>query len=343
MKISVIMPTLDSAKYIATSLDGLAAQTFEDFEVTAVDSGSMDGTIHVLRSYGKKGLPVRVILSPGVSPALARNVGIENSLGDYIAFCDSDDMMKPEMLKILYETAITNSSDIAVCDFDMIYPDRTIEGFARLTGEQYNLPGYGIVDYYYKFCAAPKPNNYVWSRLYKRKFLTENNIRFPSVRYSEDHLFNLFALFNSPRIAHIRQSLYCYTQRDDSAMRKHIRQTNHGLLFLEGFKSAAESLTHQELRISEPILAIYAYTRVKSILFYAWQAKLPEAEILQAISAFVSDDLVKKHLSFCIDRGYISRYCSLHGFSSEWKNTVQSMLRACLDKTALPDMSEKFA
>lgn len=343
MKISVVMPTLNSAKHIKTSLDGLAAQTFKGFELVAVDSGSTDGTADIIRPYSEKKISVRIIFTPGLSPALARNIGIENTMGDYIAFCDSDDYMKPDMLNNLYETARVENADIAVCDFDMAYPDRTIVNFARMSDECLELSGSGITDYYYKFCAAPKPNNYVWSRLYRRGFLRSGNIRFPGTRYSEDHLFNLSALFKTPRVAHISQSLYRYMQHDDSAMRKHIRRTNHGLLFLEGFNKAAEALTDADIGISEPILAIYAYTRVKSILFYAWQAKLPPEDIQNAISVFTSDETVKRHLSLCTECDYIERYCRIHGFSNKWKNTVCAMLRACINNMELPDMSGVFA
>jgi glycosyltransferase involved in cell wall biosynthesis len=337
------MPTLNSAKHIAASLDSLTAQTLKDTEIVAADSGSTDGTADVLRSHNVKGLPVRAVSAPGLPPALARNAGIENASGDYIAFCDSDDMMKPDMLKTLYETAAADNADIVVCDFDIVYPGRTIKSFSRLSDEKFELSGGKIADYYYRFCAAPKPNNYVWSRLYKRKFLEDNNLRFPNVRYSEDHLLNLSALFKSPRITHVGKSLYCYVQHEDSAMREHIRRTNHGLLFLDGFKKAAETLADKDSDISEPILAIYAYTRVKSILFYAWQAGLPEAEILGAISVFAADGDVKKSLSCCLERDYIGRYCRIHDFSAEWENAVRTMLRACIDGAAMPDMSGVFA
>jgi glycosyltransferase involved in cell wall biosynthesis len=343
VKISVIMPTLNSAKYLKASLDSLAAQTFKEFEVLAIDSGSTDETMDIFHSYGNGGVSARLISAPDLSPALARNIGIENAAGEYIAFCDSDDIMRPNMLKTLYEAAVSDKADIAVCDFDMVYPEKTVENFADLSDEKFELSNNDIVDYDYRFCAAPRPNNYVWSRLYKRGFPPGGKLLFPSVRYSEDHLFNLSALLHAPRIVHIGESLYCYMQRDDSAMRKHIRRTNHGLLFLEAFLKASEISAGKDSAITEPILAIYVYTRVKSILFYAWQAKLLEKETLRAVSAFTSNAEVKRNLSLCVDRDYIGRYCRLHGFSGEWEGVVRAMLGACIDGTAPPDMREVFA
>ena len=154
---------------------------------------------------------------------------------------------------------------------------------------------------------------------------------------------NLTTLFEKPLIIHLDQSLYCYVQHDNSAMRRHIRKTKHGYLFLEGFRAAAETLKGKQKEISEPILAIYSYTRIKSILFYAWQAKLTDEKTEQEAFAFASDIDVSKHIEACLRKGYINRYCQIHSFSNEVKDTIYGMLQACLDKTSLPDMREVFA
>jgi glycosyltransferase involved in cell wall biosynthesis len=345
MKISVIMPTLDSAKHINTSLESLAAQSFKDFEIIVADSGSTDGTMDIIEAHNRKTHNVRIVPAPGLSPALARNAGIDAALGEYVAFCDSDDFMKPDMLEALSEAAAAGNADIVACDFDMIYPSKTIRGFARMEDGRFELSGKGLADYYYRFCAAPKPNNYVWSRLYRRGFLVYNDIRFPSTRYSEDHLFNLGALLKAPQIVHIGRPLYRYMQYDDSAMRKHMRRGKPGQLFLECFRKARETMAAagRGEAETEPILAIYAYTRIKSIMFYAWQAQIPDAEILDAVSAFASDSEAGRHLALCAERDYIGQYCRLHGFSVDWENTVRTMLRACAGGSALPDMREVFA
>ena len=343
MKISVIMPTLNSIEHIESALDGLISQTFKDFELLSVDSGSIDDTINILREHAQKDLRIKIIPTADITPALARNIGIENASGDYIAFCDSDDAMKPNMLETLYETALIDNADIVICDFDMEYPHHTVSNFSKISDACFQLSDDNILEYYYKFCAAPKPNNYIWSRLYKRRFLEDNNIRFQNVRYSEDHLLNLSTLFKTPMITHLEQSLYRYIQHDDSAMRRHIKSTNHGSLFLEGFRAATETLASKPNDISEPILAIYAYTRIKSILFYAWQAKLRDEQTEQAVLVFTSDADVKKHIEMCLRRGYINHYCRIHDLHSRFEDTICQMLQACLDNTALPDMSEVFS
>lgn len=343
MKISIIMPTYNSISKIKIMLDSLNMQTFKDFELIVTDSDSTDGTVEFINTYKFENIIVKVISAPNCSPALARNMGIEKADGDYLAFCDSDDFMNPKMLEVMYNAININKADIAVCDFSMVYIDRTMEKFSKLNDGVFSFENNSIVDYYYKFSGAPKPNNYVWSRMYRKEFLIDNNIKFPNTRYSEDNLFNLSLLLKSPKIVHVGQSLYDYIQHDDSAMRVHIRKTNHGKLFLETFHNAKLILKNEGAEISEPILAIYAFTRVKSILFYAWQAKLTDNEIADAVDAFVSDDFIKNYLSMCIDKNYISDYCKLHDFSPEWTESVRNMILACLGEGKFPDMSGIFA
>jgi glycosyltransferase involved in cell wall biosynthesis len=348
-KISIVMPTFDSGQHIVRALESIADQTFKDswpIELIAVDSGSRDNTLDALRSFSahQHGEMVTIVLnSPIASPSFQRNLGIESASGDYIAFCDSDDYMKPDMLSSMHDAAILSNADITVCDFDMAYPDKTTERFSQLADGNFQPTENVICEYYYKFGAAPKPNNYVWSRLYKRKFLLNTGIRFPNTRYSEDHLFNLSLLFKGPKITHVGKSLYCYVQHSGSLTRKNVGKANHGQLFLDAFLSAAQMLNGHDEEIVEPILAIYAYTRIKSILFYAWQAKLPKAETSAAIETFTSNEQARKSLAMCLHNNYIGRYCQMHGISDENENILRSMLNACVENGAMPDMSKVFA
>jgi glycosyltransferase involved in cell wall biosynthesis len=342
-KISVVMPTLNSGHHIARAIKSLAAQTFEGAELIVVDSCSTDDTINEVNSHRSDSLPIQILSVPDCPYAQAINLGIGAAMGGFVAFCDSDDYMAPEMMSNMHEAAMKSNSDIVVCDFDMAYPEKTVGSFAQLSDGSFEPIGSGVVDYYYRFGAAPKPNNYLWSRLYRRDFLSKCGLRFPNTIFSGDHIFNLSLLFERPKIAHVGKSLYCYVQHEDSAMRKHVRCSNHGQLFLGAFCSAAQMLEGRSQEIVQPILAIYAFSRIKSILFYAWQAKLPEAETLAALQTFTSNKLAKESLAMCLDKNYIGCYCRMHGFSDEFENILRSMLNACMGNGAMPDMSEVFA
>ena len=95
-KVSVIIPTYNSAQFIAETLESVFAQTYKDYGVIVVDDGSTDNTKEVLKPYMSK---IRYIYKENGGAASARNVGIKNAQGEYIAFLDSDDLWLPEKLE----------------------------------------------------------------------------------------------------------------------------------------------------------------------------------------------------------------------------------------------------
>lgn len=103
--ISVVLPTYNRREYIRESLESVLNQSFSDFEVIVVDDGSTDGTEEVLRPYIDPALPgsrVRYIRQENRGAAGARNTGIRNARGTYIAFMDSGDLSTSNHLQTLY-------------------------------------------------------------------------------------------------------------------------------------------------------------------------------------------------------------------------------------------------
>lgn len=94
--VSVIIPAYNSAHYLTGAVDSILAQTFTDFEILVIDDGSTDDTGQVMARYGA---PVRYIRQPNSGVAAARNRGIAESQGRYVAFLDADDTWMPQKLE----------------------------------------------------------------------------------------------------------------------------------------------------------------------------------------------------------------------------------------------------
>lgn len=95
-EVSVIIPTYNSAHYLTAAVDSALAQTYQDLEVLVIDDGSTDGTNEMMRRYGS---PVRYLRQPNAGVAAARNQGIAESGGRYVAFLDADDTWYPHKLE----------------------------------------------------------------------------------------------------------------------------------------------------------------------------------------------------------------------------------------------------
>ena len=97
--VSVVVPAYNREGTLPRTLDSVLAQTFEDFEVLVVDDGSADGTAAVAEAYAGRDDRVRLLRQPknaGVSAA--RNRGLREARGEFVAFLDSDDEWLPEKL-----------------------------------------------------------------------------------------------------------------------------------------------------------------------------------------------------------------------------------------------------
>lgn len=95
MLVSVVIPTYNRADYLREAIESVLAQTFRDFELIVVDDGSTDGTQELAASYNGK---LKYLRQQNSGPSAARNNGIKNAAGRYVAFLDSDDIWLPEML-----------------------------------------------------------------------------------------------------------------------------------------------------------------------------------------------------------------------------------------------------
>jgi glycosyltransferase involved in cell wall biosynthesis len=94
-KVSVIIPTYNREALISRALDSVLAQTFTDYEIIVVDDGSKDRTQDVLKAYEGK---IKYLYQNNGGISAARNTGIKEASGQYIAFLDSDDYWAPEKL-----------------------------------------------------------------------------------------------------------------------------------------------------------------------------------------------------------------------------------------------------
>jgi glycosyltransferase involved in cell wall biosynthesis len=101
--ISVVIPTFNRARQVQAALRSVLEQTYPEFEIIIVDDGSTDGTGEVLQRLigeeGQNGTRVRYFFRPNQGQSAARNVGIEEARGEWVAFLDSDDIWFPEKLE----------------------------------------------------------------------------------------------------------------------------------------------------------------------------------------------------------------------------------------------------
>ncbi|SKB29072.1 Glycosyltransferase involved in cell wall bisynthesis [Lysinibacillus sp. AC-3] len=113
--ISVVIPAYNRAKTIKYCLDSITSQTYKNIEIIVVDDGSQDNTVDIVKSYNDS--RVKCIITSGNRGAqAARNSGIKNSIGEWIAFQDSDDEWLPNKLSKQIERALNIQAEVVYCE-----------------------------------------------------------------------------------------------------------------------------------------------------------------------------------------------------------------------------------
>ena len=104
-KLTIILPSLNVANYIHTSINSVISQTLHNIEIICVDAGSTDGTLEILREYEKKDKRIKVIVSDIKSYGYQMNLGIQAAGGKYIGIVETDDFIDKNMFYCLYALA----------------------------------------------------------------------------------------------------------------------------------------------------------------------------------------------------------------------------------------------
>lgn len=214
MKISVIIPAYNCAKYIGQTLDCVRLQSFpqRDLEAIVYIDGSRDNTSDVVHSYAKKhpDFNLKIIDSDenhGVS--YARNRAIAMARGEYMHFMDSDDIINTDFYKNLYDAAHRTNSDVAVSEMvfeywheqDILFNTETIVSVPQ---DKINIT---CVD----------THGYPWRYLIRRRFWTQHKYCFPeNMRYCEDMLVMTTMVTESEHIVVVPGARYMYMARPNS-------------------------------------------------------------------------------------------------------------------------------
>lgn len=112
--VSVAMPVYNAERYLVETVESILSQTFRDFELVAVDDGSTDGSLEILKQFAERDSRLRIISRRRTGIVGARNDGLASSRGEWIAAIDNDDVMLPDRIGRQVDYLRRNSGCVAV-------------------------------------------------------------------------------------------------------------------------------------------------------------------------------------------------------------------------------------
>lgn len=209
--ISVIVPVYNVRNHVAAAIASLRAQTFTDFEALIIDDGSTDGGGAIAKEAIGDDPRFRLITQENRGLSGARNTGLEQARGSFIAFLDSDDRFAPDYLARLLRALNDTGADWVACAVRSCFPDGTSDVHSAIhgaadPGEHPIARRYALDDWRDVIRHFPS----AWNKLY-RKALIEG-LRFHEGTWFEDHSFFLSAAARTDHILHLPEPLYLQTR-----------------------------------------------------------------------------------------------------------------------------------
>lgn len=204
--ISVIVPVYNSEKYLPDCLESILGQTFGDFELLLIDDGSQDNSGSICDKYASRDSRVHVFHRDNGGVSSARNFGLENARGEWIAFIDSDDFIVNDT----FEKIIS-----CVMDIDVSIVQYSITSDIECLGKSNkNSNPCSPYEYIHKgLFLVGMPGNFI-----KRTTIYENHIRFnESLKLAEDMIFVFSCIASSKKCQRLYDVLYYYRDNPDGS------------------------------------------------------------------------------------------------------------------------------
>lgn len=278
-KLSVIVPVYKAEKYINKCLDTILSQTFTDFELILVDDGSPDKCGEICEQYAKSDNRIKVFHKENGGVSSARNLGLSEASGDYIAFVDPDDYIENNMFEEAISFLQKNNGDIIcfeVCE---------VKGLRNKIGYHFDSDKIMTGSKALNFILEDIIDNSPCNKIYKKEVW--HNIRFPNGRRYEDvaTIYRTFAQANM--VVYLKKALYYYIKHDGSATAVNFDFQRRYECF-QGYKERLEFALSKRLEAAAACRKLAVETALATMTaFYAKENK----EYLQQV------DEIKKFIS----------------------------------------------
>lgn len=283
---SIIFPVYNREPFLKEALDSILSQSFQNFELIAIDDGSEDRSVEILQEYSPLFPNFSLIVQNHLGVSEARNSGLRQARGKYICFVDSDDLLTPNYLQdfhfVISQTqanVIKNTSMIKFrSNTPPIVTQSQVSNIEEFIPQTHNI----------------KLGGTIWSYCIKREFLSSLSLFFLPNRIMEDEAFIYMLLPFCEKIILFEGSPYLYRQHSQSIV------ANAKVAFdrIENFKSIIEWYRERNLLTHFPIPFYILYdVSIKNPHYKEYLQKAQEMLHSLALQEFLHQDRLAKDLS----------------------------------------------
>jgi CDP-glycerol glycerophosphotransferase len=209
-RLSVVVPCHDAVGQLEACVDSLLAQSHPNLEIVLVDDGSVDGSADVARRYAREHRRVRLVSQPHRGVGAARNAGVANARGRYLAFCDADDTVLTQGYERLAGALHASGSDLAIGSVTIQQQGQHQEPTWAKRSNGHRLIGVTL-DEHPEIMANLMPG----TRVFRRAFWDEHGLAFAAEGDHSDIVTIVEAMLSAKSVDIIPSVVYRWRWRED--------------------------------------------------------------------------------------------------------------------------------
>ena len=284
-KVSIIIPVYNAKDYLKRCLDSVSNQTLKDIEIICINDASTDNSIEILKQYKRKDARVKIMdCKENGGESVARNIGLDNATGMYIAFLDNDDTVDMDFYEKLFKKAMERSYDIIKANVRTInYDGNVTESLLNPKISATNNKWY----FHYEW----------WSAIFNAEFLKKNDIRLlEGFQLGGDSLFLNEAIHKCQRFYCINDTYYNYFRRresGDSLELSSIKISSSLNIFTKIFNNL--NFYYKNNEINSEVYLYLCKNYIDLSIFYIFRTKSQKAKenCIDYLMATISNCLLK--------------------------------------------------
>lgn len=300
VKVSVVVPVYNIEKYLRRCINSIVSQTYKNLEIILIDDGSKDGSGIICDEYVKKDFRVKVFHIKNSGSAEARNVGLNNAIGKYIMFVDSDDFLEITGIERLVNLAERYKLDILCGKYKIV----------DINGNDLNLTG-SIIFQKENNNNLLNGENYlvengietvIWKYFYSLEYLKKINLKIKSFKNNgcyEDNDFVIRAIHGCNRIMNSDIVFYNYVQIPTS--QKHRKEAELSFNIIE----IAEGLTKYN---TENVKSVACKKFFNNYIDFLYAQSVQRIIQLQCDLQIFNDDIFKEKVAKRLLKTQIKKY-----------------------------------
>lgn len=218
-KVSIIMPVFKTEPYIEKTIQSVLKQSYPNIELLCVNDDTPDGAFEICRKYQKKYHWIKLVDNNGNRGVeYTRNRGLDEMSGEYVLFLDSDDIISPDMIETMVDTAMQEDSDVVMSAYSTMVDGKDIPVLVESAS---TFDCTMDIKTFAALCLEPiewKILCCIGTKLYKTQIIRDTHLRFDTTyKYNEDGAFVLSFLLCCSRVSYLNEPYYKYRIRSSGS------------------------------------------------------------------------------------------------------------------------------